>query len=58
MANIYGNLKTKIGGKSMSNNVEHPQHYQNKIEVIDFIEAWNLNFHLGNVVKYKCSKSI
>lgn len=54
MANIYGNLKTKIGGESMSNNVEHPQHYQNKIEVIEFIEAWNLNFHLGNVVKYIC----
>lgn len=35
-------------------NIEHPQHYQNKIEVIDFIEAWDLNFHLGNVVKYIC----
>lgn len=34
--------------------VEHPEHYQGKIEVIDFIEAWDLNFHLGNVIKYIC----
>lgn len=34
--------------------VFHPQHYQGKIEVIEFIEAWDLNFHLGNVVKYVC----
>lgn len=34
-------------------NVEHPTHYnQSPIEVIDAIEAWKLNFHLGNVVKY------
>lgn len=33
--------------------VEHPTHYnQSPIEVIDAIEAWKLNFHLGNVVKY------
>tara|TARA_B100000131_G_scaffold317712_2_gene360230 strand:- start:660 stop:884 length:225 start_codon:yes stop_codon:yes gene_type:complete len=33
--------------------VEHPDHYNvGKIEVIDFIEAWNLNFSEGSVVKY------
>jgi hypothetical protein len=34
--------------------VEHPQHYQSKsgIEVIDVIEAFELNFRLGNAVKY------
>ena len=33
--------------------VEHPQHYTfGAIEVIDAIEAWQLGFHLGNVVKY------
>lgn len=33
--------------------VNHPKHYtQSKIEVIDAIEAWNLNFRLANVVKY------
>ncbi|MDY2737878.1 DUF3310 domain-containing protein [Intestinibacter sp.] len=33
--------------------VNHPAHYNTgKIEVIDFIEDQDLNFHLGNVVKY------
>lgn len=31
----------------------NPQHYTSGgIETIDFIEAKELNFHLGNVVKY------
>jgi Protein of unknwon function (DUF3310) len=33
--------------------VNHPPHYKSGgIEVIDFIEAKKLNYHLGNVVKY------
>lgn len=35
--------------------VNHPQHYggeDNPYEVIKVIEAWNLDFHLGNTVKY------
>ena len=33
--------------------VDHPRHYNaGRIEVIDFIEDQNLNFHLGNAVKY------
>lgn len=33
--------------------VDHPSHYNNgKIEVIDFIEDKNLNFHRGNAIKY------
>lgn len=37
----------------MNDNVNHPSHYTDgKIEVIDFIEDKNLNYHLGNVVKY------
>lgn len=33
--------------------VNHPSHYNaGKIEVIAAIEDWQLNFHLGNVVKY------
>lgn len=33
--------------------VSHPPHYTfGAIEVIDAIEAWELGFHLGNVVKY------
>ncbi len=35
------------------NNIDHPDHYTfSSIEVIDAIEAWDLGFHLGNVVKY------
>jgi hypothetical protein len=33
--------------------VDHPSHYNaGNIEVIDAIEDWNLNFSLGNAVKY------
>ena len=33
--------------------VQRPEHYTfSGIEVIDAIEAWELGFHLGNVVKY------
>ena len=36
----------------MKEQINHPDYYQGKIEVIDFIEAHDLNFNLGNVVKY------
>ena len=45
----------------MSDKVDHPDHYQNGVkdedgssryEAIKVIEAWQLGFHLGNVVKY------
>ena len=35
--------------------VNHPAHYggeNNPYEAIKVIEAWNLDFHLGNTVKY------
>jgi hypothetical protein len=33
--------------------VNHPQHYNmGSIEVIDAIEDWQLDFHIGNAVKY------
>lgn len=33
--------------------VDHPSHYNSgKIEVIDAIEDWELNFSRGNAVKY------
>lgn len=37
--------------------VDHPTHYggeDNTYEAIKVIEAWNLNFNLGNAVKYIC----
>jgi hypothetical protein len=37
----------------MADNVNHPSHYTTgKIEVIEAIEDWRLNFHRGNAVKY------
>lgn len=37
----------------MNDVVNHPSHYTDgKVEVIDFIEQKNLNFHRGNAVKY------
>ena len=37
------------------NNVNHPSHYTDgKIEVINFIEDKNLNYHRGNAIKYIC----
>jgi hypothetical protein len=33
--------------------VNHPEHYQgNGIEVIDIIDSFELNFALGNAIKY------
>lgn len=40
-------------GNYVDDPINHPKHYTfGTIEVIDAIEAWQLNFHLGNVVKY------
>jgi hypothetical protein len=39
--------------KVFTDTVNHPPHYKTGgIEVIDFIEAKNLSYHLGNVIKY------
>ena len=39
--------------KKVNNAVNHPSHYTDGgIETIDFIEAKNLPYHLGNAVKY------
>jgi hypothetical protein len=33
--------------------INHPPHYTfGKFEVIDVIEDWKLNYHLGNAIKY------
>jgi len=35
-----------------SDPIEHPVHYQLDPEPIDVIKAWDLDFRLGNVIKY------
>ena len=56
-ANAIGKLNKKLNNKygygEVGEAVEHPKHYnQGNIEVIDAIEDWELNFNLGNVIKY------
>lgn len=41
-------------GVNNMNNQNTPKHYQGTIQPIDIINAQNLNFNLGNVVKYVC----
>ena len=36
----------------MEEQVNHPSHYNQGIEPIEVIESWDLNFNLGNVIKY------
>jgi hypothetical protein len=52
---VFDNTEQGIipGVKQTDESVNHPKHYtQGSIEVIDAIEAWQLNFRLANVVKY------
>lgn len=40
-------------GNDASNAVDHPAHYvQGKFEAIEIIEAFDLDFTLGNALKY------
>ena len=38
--------------EEVNKNVSHPSHYNQGIEPIDIIESWDLNFSLGNAIKY------
>jgi hypothetical protein len=45
--------RSKAGLPPKKDNINHPEHYKTGgIETIDFIEAKNLGYHLGNVIKY------
>ena len=66
MKNQYGDATSQVMdelvdpkpffGEITSDLVNHPPHYRDGgIEVIDFIEAKDLNYRLGNVVKYVVS---
>jgi hypothetical protein len=47
------NSRLAIPRDAITDTVNHPPHYKTGgIEVIDFIEAKNLSYHLGNVIKY------
>ena len=47
---MSGNMQDR---KDMEfDNVKKPMHYNQGIEPIDIIESWDLNFSLGNAIKY------
>lgn len=49
----YKEAALKLLGAKEADIVNHPPHYKaGGIETLDFIEAKDLNFRLGNVVKY------
>ncbi len=46
-------LRITAADVAKPSSVDHPPHYtRGGLETIDAIEAWQLNFHLGNAVKY------
>ncbi len=48
-----GDCENGDAGHVLVDQVNHPKHYTfGKYEVIDVLEDWQLNFHLGNAVKY------
>ena len=58
-ADLWVKNESIIGLANNEEMVNHPKHYQgNGLEAIDVIEAFNLNFNLGNAVKYilRCGK--
>ena len=51
----YGILRAITLVEKLDDNTNTtPQHYQGTVQPIDLINAQNLNFNLGNVVKYVC----
>lgn len=62
-ANLYGTDTTNacfkdalVADKELKGDknkkVDHPDHYCHGIKAIDYIESHNMNFNLGNVIKY------
>ena len=47
-------IKNLDDPKQMKDNNKTPSHYQGTTQPIDLINAQDLNFNLGNVVKYVC----
>lgn len=53
ITDALGGEEEKTDDSGSTDPVNHPSHYTwSSIEPIDAIEAWQLPYHLGNVVKY------
>jgi hypothetical protein len=49
----YAATASGTSGRGLADMVNHPAHYKaGGIETIDYIEAKELSYHLGNVIKY------
>ena len=51
----YKKMEKLLKAEDNDNFVSHPLHYggkENPYEAIKIIEAYDLNFHLGNAIKY------
>ena len=46
---FYEPIIQEVNNKEM---VNHPSHYNQGIETIEYIESWSMNFNTGNVIKY------
>ena len=44
--------KDQRASSSEKEAVDHPNHYNKGIEVIDYIDSWDFNFTIGNIIKY------
>ena len=45
-------FQSKSPSDEFSNEISHPSHYNQGIEVIDFIDSWHLGFYIATIVKY------
>ena len=48
----YENIDLNFEVKEEKEMVNHPSHYNQGIEAIDYIESHKMNFCIGNVIKY------
>ena len=42
--------KDQRASSSEKEAVDHPAHYNKGIEVIDYIDSWDFNFTIGNII--------
>lgn len=52
--NMDNQLLKELENRQQQYNTNTPTHYQGTIQPIELINAQDLNFNLGNVVKYVC----
>jgi hypothetical protein len=41
-----------MSSEKNNSKVDHPSHYNQGIETIEYIDSWSLGFYEGNIIKY------